>query len=57
MSVEEQLYDLLMRTRADLARMESKVDEMLKLRANLEALVEFIPNPIVRKIVKSKINS
>jgi hypothetical protein len=57
MSVEEQLYDLLMRTRADLARMESKVDEMLKLRANLEALVEFIPNPIVRKIVKSKISS
>ncbi len=57
MTVEEQLYDLLMRTRGDLARMESKMDEVLKLRANLEALVEFIPNPIVRKIVKSKITS
>lgn len=57
MTVEEQLYDLLTRTRADIARMEAKVDEMLKLRANLEALVEFIPNPIVRKIVKSKISS
>jgi len=57
MTVEEQLYDILMKTRADLARMESKMDEVLKLRANLEALVEFIPNPIIRKIVKSKISS
>jgi hypothetical protein len=57
MTVEEQLYDILMKTRADLERMESKMDEVLKLRANLEALVEFIPNPIIRKIVKSKISS
>lgn len=56
MTVEEQLFDLMERTRADLRRLESKTDELLKLRSDLTALIDFIPNPIVRKVVRSKIS-
>lgn len=55
--MNEDMAQLVHALRADLSRIEAKMDEVLKLRANLEALVEFIPNPIVRKVVKSKIMS
>jgi len=53
--MNEELVTIIQALRADIARMETKMDEMVKLRANLEALVEFIPNPIVRKVVKGKL--
>lgn len=53
--MNDELVALVQALRADLARVESKVDEVVKLRANLESLVDFIPNPIVRKVVKGKL--
>jgi hypothetical protein len=53
--MNEELVTVIQALRADIARMDSKMDEMVKLRTNLEALVEFIPNPIVRKVVKGKL--
>lgn len=55
MTAEEQVYDLVARmredfakVRADVARMESKIDGVL-------SLVDLIENPIVRKMIKSRI--
>lgn len=53
--MNDELIALVQALRTDMARMEAKVDEMVKLRANLEALVQFIPNPVVRKVVKTKL--
>jgi hypothetical protein len=47
---ERELAQVLAALREDLRRVESKMDKVL-------SLVDMIPNPIIRKLVKNKIAS
>ncbi len=42
--------------KTQLDRVERKLEEVLELKRTLSALVDLIPNPIVRKLIKSRLD-